>query len=62
MRDGQIDMRTTCRKCNAALTLEEMHYFDHGDGTATCNTCEGEWMQAMADWRAGPSRPMPERP
>lgn len=58
-----LTMASCCRKCMTPLTLEEMHYLSHGDGTATCNKCETEWMQAMAEWRAsGDNKPMPERP
>lgn len=58
-----VTMKSTCRTCGSALTLEEMHYYDHGDGSATCNRCEGKWMAEMAEWKSGrcggemPSRP-----
>ncbi|MDO8417715.1 MAG: hypothetical protein Q7S87_16065 [Agitococcus sp.] len=58
-----VMMRTTCRACQAKLTLEEMHYFDQGDATATCATCEGAWMEAMAQWKEGKGQSdMPKRP
>lgn len=58
-----LNAATHCRKCHAALSLEEMHYLSHGDGTATCDKCETAWMQAVAEWRAASdNKPMPERP
>ena len=35
------------------LTLEEMHYYEHEDGTATCEQCEGKWMEAIERWKRG---------
>lgn len=63
MSGGLLNVATHCRKCVARLTLEEMHYLAHEDGTATCDKCETEWMQAMAEWKmASDNRPMPPRP
>jgi hypothetical protein len=42
-----------CRTCGAGLTLEEMHYYARGNGTATCNNCEGAWCERMNQWMAG---------
>ncbi|MYM92605.1 hypothetical protein [Duganella vulcania] len=56
-----IPMKPTCRSCGGRLTLDEMHYYDQGDGTASCGRCESEWMQDMADWKAGKTDKMPPR-
>lgn len=40
MGASAISMKLNCRLCSAQLTLEEMHYFDSGDGTAICTNCE----------------------
>ena len=48
-----VDVAQHCRKCGAKLILEEMHYYDQGDGTATCAQCEGDWCGAVEAWRHG---------
>lgn len=55
----RVNVAQHCKKCNAPLTLEEMHYYDRGDGTATCNTCEEQWMAEMAAWKRGDRESMP---
>lgn len=40
MTAESIAISQRCRNCGAPLQLEEMHYYDHGDGTATCEKCE----------------------
>jgi len=63
MHDCLIQVRPHCRACQAPLTLEEMHYLDHGDGTATCEACETKWSRDMQAWRASDDDlPPPERP
>lgn len=62
MLDQFIDMTRHCRNCLAPLTIEEMHYFDSGNGTATCSKCEEKWAAEMAAWRSTDSTPMPKRP
>lgn len=61
--DGAIEINIAryCKKCNAPLTLEEMHYYDRGDGTATCNTCEERWTEEVALWRIGERESIPDR-
>ena len=49
-----IAINPFCRKCGAALQLDEMHYYDCGDGTATCNSCEEKWLQEIESWRRSP--------
>ncbi len=49
----QIDCPTHCRTCGSALTLEETHYYDHGDGTCTCDACEKGWSGNVDRWRRG---------
>lgn len=63
MSAGLVNVQTHCRNCFDGLTLEEMHYLDNGDGTATCSKCEREWMEAIEKWRStsGDSQ-MPKRP
>jgi hypothetical protein len=63
MRDCALDISANCRACAAPLTLAEMHYLDHGDGTATCSECETKWMEACREWQASDdNKPMPKRP
>lgn len=57
----RLNVSQHCSKCKAVLTLEEMHYYDRGDGTATCNSCEEQWMDEMAAWKRGDRESMPER-
>lgn len=62
-----VDLRVgrKCRSCNSALSLDEMHYYDHGDGTATCDKCEAAWCEAVEAWRHGAGDEddeMPPRP
>jgi len=56
-----ITSPSNCRTCGAVLTLEEMHYYDHGDGTCTCEACEGRWMENVDRWQRGeiPDFPQP---
>lgn len=42
-----------CRECCKALTLEELHYYATSDGTATCEECEGAWMEQVAAFKRG---------
>ena len=62
MSATQITVSPTCKGCGAVLNLDELHYFDNGDGTATCNECERLWSDGMAEWRSGIRDDMPERP
>lgn len=48
-----INIKPTCRSCGSRLELDEMHYYDHGNGEATCNKCEAEWLEQMNLWRSG---------
>jgi transposase len=48
-----LAMKPTCRNCEAVLEIDEIHYYDHGDGTATCNNCEADWLAAINAWRSG---------
>ena len=48
-----VNIKQTCRNCGAKLELDEMHYYDRGNGEATCNNCESEWLEAMHQWRSG---------
>jgi DNA-directed RNA polymerase subunit RPC12/RpoP len=57
-----VHMSHQCRSCGQTLTLEEMHWYDAGDGTASCNQCESRWMVEMARWKEDGHGPMPERP
>lgn len=57
----RLNVSQYCSKCKASLTLEEMHYYDRGDGTASCNSCEEQWMVEMAAWKRGDRESMPER-
>lgn len=57
----QVNVAQTCRKCGKPLPLEEMHYYAAEDGTATCNDCEGEWMEDVAAWRRGEKAEFPAR-
>lgn len=50
----------TCRRCSASLTLEEMHYFEAEDGSATCSLCEQQWMDDVAAWRRGDLPDLPD--
>ena len=54
-----VNIKPTCRNCGAALTMEEMHYYDRGNGEATCNNCEREWMDAMQRWKSGEGGDVP---
>jgi hypothetical protein len=38
-----LRMEPCCRVCGRALSLDEMHAFDHGDGTSVCADCEIAW-------------------
>lgn len=59
----KINMHPNCRACHSILTLEEMHFYDSGDGSATCNSCESKWMDDMQKWHDGIiDGAMPERP
>lgn len=62
MSGSEIKISQNCRKCAAVLDFEEMHYYDHGDGTASCNKCESKWMKLVDDWRAGIIDSFPEMP
>lgn len=50
----------SCRRCAASLTLEEMHYFEAADGTATCTACEQQWMDDLFGWRRGDTPDFPD--
>jgi len=50
-----VQIEPICRNCGAVLKLDEIHYYDQGDGTATCNKCESDWLEAMHEWRSGNS-------
>lgn len=56
-----LNVSTSCRKCGAPLTIEEMHYYDAGDGTATCNACEAQWLAEVEAWRRGERNEFPRR-
>lgn len=58
----EIKINPNCRKCGEKLTIDELHYFDHGDGTATCNECEGKWSNDCVIYRLGLIDELPERP
>lgn len=48
-----ITTDTSCKVCGQSLTLEEMHYYERPDGSATCNDCERKWSDEMDEWRRG---------
>jgi hypothetical protein len=59
----RILVAPTCAECGRALTLEEMHWYDHGNGCATCEACELKWQQKVQAWlRGGAGDEMPARP
>lgn len=62
MSADKLTMSPNCRECGGKLSIDEMHYYDHGDGTASCNKCEGEWSNAVDAWRRGDIQKLPERP
>ena len=37
-----------CIECGAILTDEEYHYYE-----TRCETCEGNWLDAIEEWRHG---------
>lgn len=48
-----------CFRCGSSLTLEEMHYYERPDGSATCNECEGKWLMEVEEWRSGEREDFP---
>lgn len=58
-----INFNPNCTGCGKPLDLDEMHYYEDPDnpGNATCNECEGKWMQEMNDWWCGNRDDMPTR-
>lgn len=54
-----LKVKPACRKCGAKLELDEMHYYDNGNGEASCETCEQTWMDAMHEWKQGAGGPTP---
>ena len=44
----QLSPMGTCRDCNAALTLEESHYYEY-----RCEKCERAWHERITSWRNG---------
>lgn len=56
-----VNVKPNCRKCGSALTIEEIHYYDNGDGTATCNDCEEKWLNDVSAWKNGELDAIPER-
>lgn len=50
-----------CSQCGKPLTLDEMHYLDAGDGTATCSDCESKWMAEVEAWKRGDRDEFPHR-
>lgn len=62
MSASSLKVAPICRCCVKVLTLEEMHYLDHGDGSASCEECEQAWMNAMDVWRNGAGDKMPKPP
>jgi hypothetical protein len=58
-----IPIAPTCAGCGAGLTLEEMHWYDHGNGCATCEACELKWGREVQAWLRGDTgNEMPARP
>lgn len=57
-----IQINQNCRNCSSPLNIEEMHYYNQGDGTASCEKCEQEWMKEIEEWREGEREQMPQRP
>lgn len=51
-----------CRACGASLTLEEMHYFEDEDGSATCDACESAWNDAVGHWLLNGDMDYPSQP
>lgn len=60
--DGVLNVSMNCKACGKVLQIDEMHYYAHGDGNATCDDCEAEWSQAVAAWRNGAPGEFPSRP
>jgi hypothetical protein len=58
-----ISFNPHCTGCGAKLTLEEMHYYESPDhpGTATCEACEGKWMEEVDAWKRGERDEFPYR-
>lgn len=63
MPDQAINFNQNCTGCGKALTLDEMHYYEDPDnpGNATCNDCEGKWMEAVESWKRGEREDFPTR-
>lgn len=45
--------RMRCLECGRHLTLEEMHYYERPDGSASCDACERAWLRSVSQWRLG---------
>lgn len=51
-----------CRACRAPLKLDEMHYYEDGDGTAACDRCERRWSEECNAYMRGERDTPPRRP